>query len=78
MREVTAYDFIMPEFRGADPKDYEFRADGKIVRKDRWETAMRTITCIVGAGGHDFELEDIVEAVRALVPDVREFDEEGG
>ena len=36
-REVTEADFRMPEFKDAEPKDYEFRADGKIVRKDRWE-----------------------------------------
>ena len=36
-RMVTEEDFRMPEFRGAKVEDYEFRKDGKIVRKDRWE-----------------------------------------
>lgn len=36
-RQVTERDFRMPEFRNADPNDYEFRDDGVLVRKDRWE-----------------------------------------
>jgi len=32
-RTVTERDFRKPEFADADPNDYEFRADGAVVRK---------------------------------------------
>lgn len=64
MRTVNERDFRMPEFQDADPKDYEFRDDGKIVRKDRWENGMRRIASIVGH--NNFEIHDIVNAVRAM------------
>jgi hypothetical protein len=67
-RAVTERDFRAPEFRNADPADYEFRSDGKIVRKDRWEKAIFRI-----AFGLDFctregfEIDDVVAAARELV-----------
>lgn len=80
MRTVTEEDFRMPEFRGKDPKDYEFRADGKVVRKDRWETAIHSIRGALGDRRREFEIEEIVEAVKALVaiipPQPEEDDEE--
>lgn len=66
-REVTERDFRAPEFRDADPADYEFRADGKIVRKDRWETGIHRIRHHLGDRRHEFEIDDIVRAVAALV-----------
>ena len=64
--EVTADDFIMPEFRNANPKNYERRGDGKIVRKDRWETGLRNIATIVGMGRSEFEISQVVERIRQL------------
>ena len=78
-REVTERDFRMPEFRDADPKDYEFRADGKVVRKDRWETGIHRIRAALGDDRREFEIDDIVLAVRALVatlPDAPEEEED--
>lgn len=67
-RAVTERDFRMEEFRDAKPEDYEFRGDGKIVRKDRWETSMRAVARLVGSdNGREFELADVVDAVRELV-----------
>ena len=66
-REVTERDFRMPEFRDADPKDYEFRADGKVVRKDRWETGIHRIRAALGDQRREFEIDEIVSWVRALV-----------
>ena len=63
-KKVTERDFRMPEFRDANPEDYEFRGDGKIVRKDRWETGIRRIASIFN--NYNFEIEEIVEAVRDL------------
>jgi hypothetical protein len=71
-RAVTERDFRMPEFRNANPEDYEFRADGKIVRKDRWETAIHKIrNRLVEAGlmeeSREFEIPDVIKAVEALI-----------
>ena len=66
-REVTEEDFRMPEFRGADPKDYEFRSDGKVVRKDRWESAIHKIHGLLGDPRREFEIPDIVAAVASLI-----------
>lgn len=66
-RRVTEEDFRMPEFRGADPNDYEFRRDGKIVRKDRWVVGMHCIQQALGDPRKEFEIADIVMAVKALV-----------
>lgn len=75
-REVTERDFRMPEFRDADPKDYEFREDGKVVRKDRWEMGIRRIRSALGDQRREFEIEDIVSAVNALVATLPEPPEE--
>jgi len=66
MRQVTEEDFRMPEFRGKDPKDYEFRDDGKVVRKDRWENAIHKIRYALGDNRREFEIDDIVSAVIIL------------
>jgi hypothetical protein len=47
-RPVTERDFRMPEFLDAKPEDYERRADGRVVRKDRWETTVRAIASRFG------------------------------
>lgn len=67
-QEVTENDFRSPEFRGADTRDYEKRPDGKIVRKDRWESAVRAIAGLVGFDARDgFEVDEVVQRVRELV-----------
>lgn len=66
MRTVTEQDFRMPEFRDAKVEDYEIREDGKLVRKDRWQRAIWSITSIVGMSVREFEIDDVVEAVRKL------------
>lgn len=66
IRTVTERDFRMPEFRTAKPEDYEFREDGKLVRKDRWEQAVQSIRSLVGIDAREFEIADVVAKVRAL------------
>lgn len=66
-REVTETDFRRPEFRNADPKDYEFRGDGKIVRKDRWETGIRRIVNALGMDVREFEIDDVVFAIKTII-----------
>lgn len=69
MRQVTELDFRMPEFRNAKVEDYEFRGDGKLVRKDRWENGIHTIRAIIGHDGREFEIDDVVEQVRGVMGD---------
>lgn len=66
-REVQERDFRRPEFLDSDPKDYEFRDDGKVVRKDRWETAINSIRHALGDHRREFEIVEIENAVIALV-----------
>lgn len=75
MKIVTEDDVRMPEFRGVDLSMLEFRADGKIVRKDRWERAIRDLAQIVlGADGWDeWEISQVIEAVRKLKDGQREL-----
>lgn len=68
-KTVTERDFRKPEFLDADPADYEFRPDGAIVRKDRWETAFHEIRDLIGVDARSFEISEVVERVRQLVPD---------
>lgn len=68
-RPVTEFDLRAEEFKHPDikPEDYEFRRDGKIVRKDRWERGMFRIAAIVGMDKREgFEIDDVVNAVEGL------------
>jgi hypothetical protein len=65
-RQVTERDFRRPEFVDARPEDYEFRADGTIVRKDRWEQGIHHIHSIVGPHRREFEIPEVIDAVRRL------------
>ncbi len=59
-KEVTEADFRKPEFVGADPKDYEFDGTGCVVRKDRWERAIRALVEPAGLSLREFEIADLV------------------
>jgi hypothetical protein len=66
-RAVTERDLRMPEFASAQLEDLEFRADGKIVRKDRWENGIHSIAGIVGINRREgFEIPEVVEEVEKL------------
>jgi len=67
-REVTEADFRLPEFRDAKVEDYEFRKDGKLVRKDRWERGMHRIADALDMNSREgFEIEDLVTRVEELM-----------
>lgn len=68
MREVTERDFRNTEFIDADPKDYELRDDGEIVRKDRWEQGIRRIAGIIGWSRKSFEIDELICEVEKLIP----------
>lgn len=74
MSEVTELDLRMPEFR--DPKlkleDLEFDGSGQVVRKDRFEKAMRKISGMLhGVNGlsarEGWTCDQVVEAVRIVL-----------
>lgn len=66
-RQVTERDLRRPEFADVNPADYEFRRDGTLVRKDRWERGMYRIASVLGMNGRDgFEIDAVVEAVERL------------
>ena len=64
-RAVTEMDFRRPEFLYAKVEDYELRADGKVVRKDRWENGIRKIASILRIPA-EWEISEVVQAVDAL------------
>ncbi|RAS18925.1 hypothetical protein DFO50_10281 [Microvirgula sp. AG722] len=70
MRAVTERDIRLPEFRDAKLEDLELRADGKVVRKDRWEMGIHKIRSALGDTRREFEIDEIVCAVKALVATV--------
>lgn len=74
-RKVTEIDLRMEEFRfhNLDLDDYEFRGDGKIVRKDRWENGIRSIVGALGMPASEFEISDVVTKVREVVGVHRSF-----
>lgn len=63
-REVTEFDLRAEPFKhpSIKPEDYEFRDDGVIVRKDRWESAVRQLASAVGMP-RDFEIGDVVDKI---------------
>lgn len=71
-RPVTEKDFRHPKFRDKEVEDYEFRSDGEIARKDRWEMGINRIRALVGNHQRQFEIDDVVSAVdyvMHLIPD---------
>jgi hypothetical protein len=65
-REVTERDLRMPEFRDAKPEELEFRDDGKLVRKDRWEVALRNVASALGWARREFEVHEVSAEVRHI------------
>ena len=77
MRQATARDFIIPEFRDKKPEDYEIRHDGECVRKDRWEDAVQSIRVALDSHIDDnWEIKDVVNAVKRMIEDVESRDNE--
>lgn len=64
MTEVTEFDLRAPEFKhpSVKPEDFERRADGAIVRKDRWVTGMHQIAEALDLSTRSFEIQDVIDA----------------
>ncbi len=65
-RPVTERDFRLPEFRDASPRDYEFNEHGELVRKDRWEQALKTAARHLEVDVAQCGVEGVVEAIAKL------------
>lgn len=66
-RDVTERDMRDPKYGMGEPHEFEFRDDGAIVRKDRWEMGIRRIAGAVGALEHrQFEIDDVVQRVQDM------------
>lgn len=65
-REVMERDLRCAEFRNGDADEYEFRDDGKIVRKDRFVMGMRDIAAILFGARHEYEIAEVIAAVHRL------------
>ena len=71
-RIVTEKDFRKDEFIDANPEDYEFREDGKIVRKDRWEKGIRRIAHLLDMG-NVWDITDVIQRVDDIVNKPTEY-----
>ncbi len=61
-RIVTEKDFRKDEFMNANPEDYEFMDDGRIVRKDRWEMGIRRIAHLLDMVNY-WDITDVIQRV---------------
>lgn len=74
-RAVTERDLRHPDFARGEPDEYEFREDGKIVRKDRWENGIRRIAGALGMSRQPFEVSDICGAVEKRISPAPHFED---
>jgi hypothetical protein len=58
-----------------DQDAFEVRADGVLARKDRWQWGVRRIAALLWGNRREFEIDEVVEAVRKLVPEPHNDDE---
>ncbi len=79
-REVTEFDLRAEEFKhpSIKPEEFEFRADGKIVRKDRYERGFRSLVESAGFSLRGFEIDDVVNKITSVLDVINsdEFDHE--
>jgi len=78
--EVTEQDIRLPQFRDAKLEDLEFDASGEVVRKDRFEKSMRTISSrLHGINGlsarSNWTCEQVVEAVKITIGNLTRLSE---
>lgn len=76
--QVQGYALAAVQRALAAQQQMEVRADGKTVPVDRWQVGIRRIVALLWGNRREFEIDEVVEAVRALVPcPVNEGDDEG-
>jgi hypothetical protein len=65
-RAVTEQDLRAPAFREGEPSEYEFRADGQIVRKDRFARGIRDIVAILFGARYEYEIPHVIAEIHRL------------
>lgn len=78
--QVTEQDIRLPQFRDAKVEDLEFDASGEVVRKDRFEKSMRTISSMLhGVNGlspsKGWTCEQVVDAVKITITNLTKLSE---
>lgn len=67
-RPAEEEDFRMPEFRTAKVEDYEVRPNGKVVRKDRFSTAVHSLAFELGlTSGDGYEVSEVVAMAKQKI-----------
>lgn len=65
--QVLPSHFMNPEFYGVSPNELEYcNVTGKIVKKKRWEFALRNIQMAIDPSSKSWEISDVVMAVRVM------------
>jgi hypothetical protein len=67
--------YAHPPAQPAPVPEMETRADGKLVRVDRWEWGIRRIVALLWGNRKGFEIDEVVQAIKELVPYPHEDDE---
>lgn len=57
-----------PAAKAEPESEWETRKDGRRVRKDRWEWGVRRIVALLWGNRQQFEVDEVVDALRALLP----------
>lgn len=75
-REVTEFDLRAEEFKNPNtkPEDLEFRSDGKIVRKDRFQRGFQSLVEPAGFSLRDFEIDDVVSRIQGKLEALENID----
>ncbi len=68
MRQVTERDLRRPGMEDSKPEEFEFREDGELVRKDRWQQGIRRIAAALRTS-RNFDINDIVGRVEETMGD---------
>jgi hypothetical protein len=72
--EQAALDFVIAVLERQEP-EFETRADGERVRVDRWQVGIRRIVALLWGNRREFEVDEVVEAVRGLISAPKDDDE---
>lgn len=69
---------LLPNGMTGRAGDYETRDDGVLVRRDRWKVGFGNIVTVLMGSRTSFEIDEVVEKVRALAVAARADYESGG
>lgn len=65
-RPVTERDLRAPEFADCEPEDMELLDDGRIVRRDRWQSGLKNMLDLLGVTDEDAGMNEAIDRIRDL------------